>query len=97
MSDLFEWGEAHARRNDPETSHEAAEHVKGLRATNLEQIALEAFTVEGTAHDLCERTGLPWQTITPRLAPLKRKGLLYDTGKRERGPTGRRCIVWARS
>lgn len=96
--DLFEHAEAHARATDPETSHEAAAEIAGAKVNQMEQRALSALQAarpDGlTNHELVLHTGLPWNTISPRIRPLVRKGWVIDSGLRRPGPTGKRCIVW---
>jgi Fic family protein len=79
---VFDWGLA--RNTDPATSHEAAESID---ATRLEMIVLEEFkkAPKGlTAEELSDRLpGIPLNTLTPRLAPLKNKGYLQPIGKRK--------------
>ncbi len=80
--------EAYARKSDPDTSHEAAESVEPtkLEATVLD--ALQQFGKAGaTAHELVAYLNMPWQTVSPRLAPLVRKGFAIDTGLRRPGPS----------
>ena len=76
-----------ARRTDPETSHEAAASVD----TNaLESLVLDELrgAVEGlTSHQVADRTGESLVSVSPRMAPLERKGLIERAGKR-----GRRTI-----
>ncbi len=73
-----------ARSTDPDTSHESAASVD---ASRLEMIVLEEFrgAKKGlTAEELSLRLpGLPLNTITPRIAPLVRKGYLMPTGRRK--------------
>jgi hypothetical protein len=93
-----EEGEAYARGSDPETSHEAAGDMKGKRATRLENVAYRALMDHYdnglTNHELVAVTDLPWNTITPRVRPLVRKGLACDSGNRRKGPAGKYCVVW---
>jgi len=73
-----------ARSTDPDTSHESAASVD---ANRLEMIVLEEFkgAKKGlTAEELSSRLpGLPLNSITPRIAPLVRKGYLIPTGRRK--------------
>jgi len=82
--------EALARATDPDTSHLAA---KSVDATQMEKIVLEAIAQfpEGCTADELERElpGFRWNTITPRFAPLLRKGRIVDTGERRKGVSGR--------
>ena len=68
--------------------------------TKLEAVVLSALREHPnglTNHGLVRVTGIDWNTITPRIAPLVRKGLVFDSGKRREGPTNRSCIVWMAS
>jgi hypothetical protein len=91
-------GEAFARTTDPATSHEAADSLKEAGASELEKKVYEAIHSTGingaTGHEIVALTGLPWSSATPRLAPLRRKGLIRPTFPRRPGPSGRACIVW---
>ena len=73
-----------ARSTDPDTSHKSAASVD---ANRLEMIVLEEFkgAKKGlTAEELSRRLpGLPLNSITPRIAPLVRKGYLIPTGRRK--------------
>ena len=76
-----------ARNTDPNTSHEAAK----LNTTTLEGMVLEAINANGpmTTEEIARATGIDLQSITPRIAPLMRLGLLVDTGLRKPGVSGR--------
>lgn len=96
MGSLFD-GEAHARKKDPNTSHEAAENTKGKIANRLETEILSALKRNPhglTNHEIVAATGIDWNTATPRIAPLVRKNLVVDIGERRIGPTNRPGIVW---
>lgn len=86
---------AYARRSDPETSEAAAESI---RPTELEAevlASLKSFGEKGaTTHELQARMGLERVTVSPRMAPLVRKGYAIQTDKRRPGPSGRSCIVF---
>jgi len=82
------------RRSDPDTSKEAAEKVDTAR---LEQMVYEVICKypEGcTGDDIMKHfPNHGVQTISPRYAPLIRKGFIYDTGERRMGGLGRRQRV----
>jgi len=90
--------DAYSRNSDPETSEEAAESI---RTTDAEAVVLEAlkeFGADGaTSHDLVAQTGMEWQTVSPRMRPLIRKGFAVETDRRRPGPSGRNCIVFVAS
>jgi hypothetical protein len=79
---------ATARSNDPATS-------KGKRKTNkYEQAVLGIlkglYQGQGyTGKQIASLTGHPLNCITPRFAPLRRKGLIKDSGERRD-----KQIVW---
>lgn len=78
------------RTTDPDTSMDAAEKVD---STKLEQLVYEAIAKHPngcTSEELMAyfpNHGV--QTISPRFAPLIRKGFIEDTGERRRSSTGR--------
>jgi hypothetical protein len=90
--------EAYARGENPETSHDAADSVRGEAAGLLESKVYNHVFWKGddgaTAWEICQITGIPNESLTPRLAPLRRKGLIKDSGKRRPGGSGRNQIVW---
>ncbi len=83
---------AQARTTDPDTSHAAAGAVKlsVLEAKVIEALKRDAGSFDDTpdlgltGKDLAGHTGAPLNSITPRLAPLRRKGLIHSCGKRDR-------------
>ena len=87
-----------ARATDPQTSHEAAAEVDVAK--------LEAVVVARLGHgpattsELSERTGIPRDSLSPRMPSLRRYGLIVDSGQRRRpvdgngNSYGRHQIVW---
>ena len=80
-----------ARADDPATS-------KGKRRVNkYEQAVLDTLRMGGdsglptgfTGKDIANFTGQPLNCVTPRFAPLRRKGLIKDSGVRRD-----KQIVW---
>ena len=83
------------RRDDPETSKDAAESVS---ATQLERIVLSAILRSGergmTSEEAAVAVGMELGSVTPRLSPLEAKGLIFRTERRRPGKSGRGRIVW---
>lgn len=81
------------RRVDPGTSRAAAASID---ATTLESIVVDTLRRLGgaTTYEIAAVTHLSLVTISPRLRPLVRKGLVRDSGLTRAGDTGRRRIVW---
>ena len=77
------------RATDPDTSMDAAEKVD---STTLEQQVYEVIAMypNGCISDevLEHFPNRGVQTISPRYAPLIRKGLIEDTGERRKSSTG---------
>jgi len=94
----------HARTTDPVTSHEAAESVKNLTATQEE--VLRIIRVWKSINDvelvaqykrLTPIYGLPAASesgIRSRRAELVKSGKVIDSGDREKLPSGRNAILW---
>lgn len=79
-----------ARNTDPDTSHDAADSID---TTVLERIVYEVIKTfpNGCIGDDVVRA-LPQfgiQTISPRYAPLIRKGWVVDTGEKRKARSGR--------
>jgi hypothetical protein len=91
-----------ARRTDPKTSHDAAESVQNITAT--QQAILEICHKPITDHTLVAYyKNLADQGIVPRAsesgirsrrAELVAKGLVVDSGKRAPTYSGRSQIIW---
>ena len=78
------------RATDPITSIEAAQQVD---STKLESMVYEVIAKHpnGCTSDeiMAHFPNHGIQTITPRFAPLIRKGLVEDTGEKRKGKSGR--------
>lgn len=98
--------QAYARRTDPRTSKRAAIAIEPKVGT-LERTALEAFRAaapvrveEGqvvgglTIKEMVRATGVPYETISPRVRPLAKKNLIRNTGKTRVNDGGREALVW---
>lgn len=80
------------RRDDPDTSKEAARlEVSKLEGMVFDLLRFKPLTTEELAFSLNK----PLQSITPRMAPLRRKGMVFDSGLRKTGSSGCGRIVWA--
>lgn len=89
------------RKTDPETSHEAADSVenvtltqeyilRALRRPRNDAQLIEAYRAYKTAPRASE------SGIRSRRAELVDAGLVDDSGKRVKMPSGRFSIVWER-
>lgn len=83
------------RHHATDTSIEAAESID---ITRLEQMILEDIELAGvwgmTQDDLLSmHPRLSYSSVTSRPAALKRKGLIFDSGERRLGKSGRRQAV----
>jgi hypothetical protein len=78
------------RTDDPDTSHAAANSVD---TSQLESMVYEVISKypDGCIADDVERelAHLRSHSITPRFAPLMRKGFIFDTGERRKASSGR--------
>ena len=73
-------GEAHARRSDPPESHRAAAAISNDgTAAGLQRLVLETLAMHPdglTSGGLCQETGLSDGSISPRIKPLRSRGLI---------------------
>jgi hypothetical protein len=78
------------RKTDPETSKQAAESVPVERLERMVYEAIKSLPDGAIADDLEKiLPGVKLNSITPRIAPLIKKGYIYDTGERRRASSGR--------
>lgn len=90
-----------ARRTDPDTSHAAAEDDRSAMELLVYEAIAQFHEFGCTAEELLHT--LPnhhWNSITPRIYPLIRKGWVEDTGERRMSRFGRtqrviRVTDWA--
>lgn len=94
--------QAHARRTDPETSHEAAESVREVTIRMTQRRILICLLSIGPQDDI----GISqWFTINNQLPPspsglrtrrseLVAKGLVQHSGEYGKSATGRRTRIW---
>lgn len=82
-----------ARRRDPDTSKLAARRVE---AEEISVLVTYCLRQNGpmTAEEVADKLGREVGSITPRLAPLERAGLVARTGERRPGASGATRIVW---
>lgn len=88
---LFDY--ALSRRNDPDTSRDAA---AGVNVTAMEAAVYGAIKAHGpkTSFEIADILSLSLVTVSPRLRPLADKGMVRDSGVRRMGQSGRNQIVW---
>jgi len=83
-----------ARFSDPDTSKEAARRMK---TAALEVLVVACLVYHGpqTIREVAGKLGKEQIVISPRFAPLARKGYIEDTGIRKVSRvTNRRVIIW---
>ena len=86
------------RRDDPATSHDAAESID---ATAMESVVADAIWEFGAAGCISDEVqdALPhhrYSTITARYKQLKEKGLIKVDDRKRRGKSGRgQLVMWA--
>lgn len=85
----------HARRSDPDTSHDAAA-VLGPKDRMMRRLLAEFAKEPLTAEEASEAAGYtPADGAWKRVSDLVRAGYVADTGYRRRGHSGRNQIVRA--
>lgn len=79
------------RRNDPDTSHEAAHGVDSTSLENLVYEVIKSHGIIGCISDQVRATypNFPYSSITARYKGLLTKGWIVDSGVRRPGKSGR--------
>lgn len=78
------------RTTDPDTSHAAANTVDTSKLESMVYEVISKYPKGCIADDVeKELAHLRSHSITPRFAPLIRKGFIVDTGERRRASSGR--------
>lgn len=91
---LFD-GEAYARHTDPDTSKQAANETRGERAQRLQLICMrELFRCTATTHEIADRSGQGWGSVSPRMKQLEIKGFVEKTGEKRPSQYGSACNVY---
>jgi predicted ArsR family transcriptional regulator len=82
------------RRTDPDTSKAAGEAAREFLGDH-ERLILEALAAgPGTKDEIASRCGLTEQQVARRMAGMKRRGLVVDTGERRASASGCAERVW---
>jgi hypothetical protein len=86
---------AFARTTDPSTSKAAAASVDTERLYEAVTAAIRTFGENGCTIDelLAAMPGYNYNAVSPRIAPLERKGLVVRNGDTRRGVSGRQQLV----
>ena len=99
MNDLFDTPAFKlVRRDDPDTSHDAAE---SLPVSDMERIVADTIARFGAAGAISDQIvdALPhlrYSTITARYKQLKEKGLVKVDDRKRKGKSGRnQLVMWA--
>jgi len=78
-----------ARRSDPDTAHTAAKRVAPkVGALECAVVgALRRHPAGLTAPEIAQMVGARDGSISPRIKPLRKRGLVADSGQRRNGAT----------
>jgi hypothetical protein len=83
------------RSTDPDTSRLAAEKVS---TSDLERIVVDDLEIAGrqgrTTDESTDSTGRSKVSVSPRFAPLCKKGIVFGSKERRRGHSGSMMTVW---
>lgn len=92
--------EAHARRTDPPTSHEAASSVQRIRESQADVLTVIRKYGPIADEELLVRyraEHLPWQSdsgIRTRRSELVSLGVIVDSGIKGRTASHRKTVLW---
>lgn len=89
-------GPGKARRDHPATAKRAAEAIAAHRPALLERVhrAIADAGADGmTAQQVEDATGLPGNTVRPRIVELRRAGLVVESDQTRPTRSGRSAVV----
>ena len=86
--------EGGSRRRDPVTSKKAARDVRAGTLMDKCLTAIRESEFGLTIEELSIQTGLSIVSVSPRMKPLVKRGLIKDSGKRRKNSSGYEAIVW---
>lgn len=84
-----------ARRDDPETSHDAAESIDATNLIEKMYRVMERYGDRGCTSDDVGRhlPGIGVQTYSPRFRQMLDRGMIECTGEKRKGDSGRMQLV----
>lgn len=85
-----------ARATDPVTSHAAAARVSEFAAEHYVRILRALDSGPAHIYAIAERAGLNHVQVARRITELANGHRVVTVGQPIRGPTGRKCRVWAK-
>lgn len=96
---------AYARITDPQTSHDAADSVENISATQSAILLILEFAktdqdLVDVYYSMCSAGLCPNASpsgIRSRRAELVKRGLVVDSGRREKLTSGRHAILWQKA
>lgn len=94
--DLLDWARAHARRSDPETSHQAARQAQNLAGEHQRMILETLEYGPDHAEGIACGSDLTVPQVQRRLKELLTANLIELTGETRINSNGRRMRVFRR-
>lgn len=89
------FSKTHARKDDPETSKQAASGAQSLAKTHRSIVlnCLEKYKT-GNGSFIAKKTGLTVFQVMRRIKELRQMGAVVDSGLTEKTSSGRESTVW---
>jgi len=83
------------RKDDPITSHLAADGARELRGVHF-RVILETLRAHGpaTSEEISDRSALGYWAVARRMGELRDAGRVIQTQTRRRNRSGRLAVVW---
>ena len=93
--ELLNWKpHEHARRTDPDTSHQAAASMDPTKQMTIIYVSLVMHPDGLTAEQIAGATGLEKHAVGKRMSDLVRTQSVVDSGERRDNHNGRKATVW---
>jgi predicted ArsR family transcriptional regulator len=92
---MSDFARTHAHRDDPDTSHIAAERAVPL-AERHRQMVLDCLEDQGqlSSEQIASLLGLSSLQVMKRISDLRNEGVVIDSGERKPTMSGRPAAIW---
>lgn len=89
--------QAHARKTDPISSHEAAQSNAAIRHIQVYEVVKQLGDQQLTTAEVARKADLDRHLVAKRMPDAEDKGFVRRAGFRECTVSGRKALVWVRT
>lgn len=91
---MADFATTHARTDDVDTSHKAAERAESTAMQHKARVYAALKLGAFTSQQIAQITGLEYLQVVRRVSDLRNEGAIVDSGERRPTISGRLAAVW---